>query len=96
MLSSLLLGATVAVTRGGGVVGGRSLAGGFGTFLAVGCPVCNKLVVMLLGVGGAMTWFAPLQPVIAVLALIILFGALRAGVRSLTAASCPVADRPHS
>ena len=36
-----------------------AVTGGVGTFLAVGCPVCNKLVVALLGVGGATSVFAP-------------------------------------
>jgi hypothetical protein len=45
---------------------------------------------MLLGTGGAMTWFAPLQPVIAVMGVLILATALRSGVRSLQLTSCPV------
>jgi predicted membrane protein len=32
--------------------------------LAVGCPICNKLVVALLGVSGALNYFAPIQPVL--------------------------------
>lgn len=44
--------------------------------LAVGCPVCNKLVVATLGVGGALSIWAPLQPVIAVTALALLGWAL--------------------
>src|SRR5690625_69056 len=42
----------------------RSLIGGLGAFLAVGCPTCNKLVLLLLGSGGALTYFAPLQPIL--------------------------------
>ena len=90
VLSAVLLGATIAVTgRARGILGRGPVAGGLGTFVAVGCPVCNKAVVMLLGVGGATTWFAPLQPVIAVIALVVLFAAFRAGVRSLATGSCP-------
>jgi len=33
---------------------------------AIGCPICNKLVVALLGVSGALTCWAPLQPLIGV------------------------------
>lgn len=54
----------------------RFFAGGVGTVLAVGCPTCNKLVLLLLGSGGALNYFAPLQPVIGVLALILLVTAL--------------------
>ncbi len=35
-----------------------------GAFLAIGCPICNKVVVALLGVSGALSIFGPIQPVI--------------------------------
>ena len=35
------------------------------SLFAVGCPICNKLVVMAVGVSGALNWFAPLQPLLA-------------------------------
>lgn len=45
--------------------GGTSTSlAGIGSFLAIGCPICNKIIVGLLGVSGAMTVFAPLQPLI--------------------------------
>jgi len=56
---------------------------------AVGCPVCNKLVVLALGAGGALTYFAPVQPVMALLTLGLLLYALRA--RLAGEKSCPVA-----
>jgi hypothetical protein len=90
VVSSVLLGATLAVGRHRTLSGARSLTGGVATYLAVGCPVCNKVVVMLLGTGGAMTWFAPLQPVIAVVGVLVLATALHSGVRSLQVTSCPV------
>lgn len=90
VVSSLLLGATVAVGAQRRLSGAGPLAGGAATYLAVGCPVCNKIVVMLLGTGGAMTWFAPLQPVIAAAGVLVLAMALRSGVRSLQVTSCPV------
>ena len=37
---------------------------GLGAFLAIGCPVCNKIALLLLGTSGALTVFAPLQPFI--------------------------------
>ncbi len=40
--------------------------GGFLTYLAVGCPVCNKVALVALGSAGALQWFAPVQPVLAV------------------------------
>ena len=51
------------------------------TFFAVGCPVCNKLVLVLLGTSGAMQWFAPVQPVLAVAAVGLLAWALLARLR---------------
>jgi len=44
-------------------------AGSFLTWFAVGCPVCNKIALLALGTSGALTWFAPFQPVLAVAAL---------------------------
>ncbi len=43
--------------------------GNVGSLLAVGCPVCNKLVVAALGVSGALSVWAPLQPLIAMASL---------------------------
>jgi len=37
----------------------------------VGCPVCNKIALLALGYSGAITWFAPIQPVLAIGALIL-------------------------
>ena len=67
-------------------------AGGLGgllTFFAVGCPTCNKLAVVALGSTGALDWFAPAQPMLAVLSLVLLGWALRARLRS--ASVCRIA-----
>ncbi|MFF8996280.1 hypothetical protein ACF09H_41475 [Streptomyces sp. NPDC014983] len=68
----------------------RSL-GSFGavlSFLAVGCPVCNKAALLLLGASGALSYWAPLQPLVAVVSLALLTeAALR---RLATEAACPV------
>ena len=47
-----------------------------GAFLAIGCPVCNKIALVLLGTSGAMTVFAPLQPAIGAASIILLAGTL--------------------
>jgi hypothetical protein len=62
--------------------------GGLLGFFAVGCPVCNKLVVIALGTTGALEWFAPAQPILAIASIVLLAWALR--VRLRTATSCPV------
>ena len=68
-----------APTRRGGVAGLLS-------FFAVGCPVCNKLVIVALGTTGARQWFEPVQPLLAVASIVLLAWALRARLR--TADSC--------
>lgn len=70
-----------APTRTGSVAGLLS-------FFAVGCPVCNKLVIVALGTTGARQWFEPLQPVLAVVSVGLLWWALR--VRLRNAASCRI------
>ncbi len=47
-------------------------AGGVLSFLAVGCPICNKIVVLLLGVGGTLNYFAPIQPVLGLVSVALL------------------------
>ncbi|HEY8600349.1 MAG TPA: hypothetical protein VIL85_18075 [Thermomicrobiales bacterium] len=62
----------------------RSLTvGGLLSFFAVGCPVCNKLAVLALGWGGALTYFAPLQPLLGAVAILLLAATLVARLRPL-------------
>lgn len=64
------------------------IAGGVLGWFAVGCPVCNKLALLALGYSGAITWFAPIQPVLAIAALILTALALVWRLRGQVA--CPV------
>lgn len=48
---------------------GRTLSAALLSALAVGCPVCNKLVVALIGISGALNTWAPIQPLLGVLSL---------------------------
>lgn len=57
------------------------LAGSLLSFFAVGCPVCNKLVLLALGASGALSVFAPIQPILAVASLALMTYALRARLR---------------
>ena len=61
---------------------GAASGGGLLAAFAVGCPVCNKLVVAALGASGAMTIWAPLQPVLGALSLVGLGWALRRRLRN--------------
>ena len=75
-LTSLLAGLTAATylrQRGGAPPaasrGHRSIAATVGSAFAVGCPICNKLVVAVLGVSGALSYWAPLQPALGVVSV---------------------------
>jgi hypothetical protein len=64
LLASYLL--PLATARAAGRAGyGAGILG----WLAVGCPVCNKLVVLLFGSSGALTYFAPVQPLLGIVAV---------------------------
>ena len=70
---------TANVTEGGpgAVPAGRDgtllgTAAGVGAFLAIGCPLCNKVVLVALGASGAMSIWAPLQPVVGAASLALL------------------------
>lgn len=69
--------------RRGGYVGGLL------TFFAVGCPVCNKLVLLALGTSGALTWFEPVQPLLSLAAIAVLAWALRTRLRGEVACALP-------
>lgn len=61
--------------EGSGRNGGAVASGLAMTTFAVGCPVCNKLVLLALGTSGALGLWAPLQPVLAAVSVTLL-GAL--------------------
>ena len=67
--------------------------GGVLAAFAVGCPICNKLVVAALGASGAMTFWAPLQPVLGVLSILLLAWALRRRLKNEFA--CSVGGDPQ-
>ena len=97
VLASLLLGLVMALRRTAkSRADVATMSGGIGTVLAVGCPVCNKVVVALLGVSGALTVFAPIQPVLGTASLVVLLLALRRELRSLEGPTCPVPERARA
>ena len=75
----------------------QAKTGGFAgllSFFAVGCPVCNKIVLIALGTTGARQWFEPLQPYLAAVSLALLAYALWSRLNSTL--SCPVPIRSRS
>ncbi len=77
-ISALLLGLLAATYvhtgKGGGSADGtgRSLGGSVLATFAIGCPICNKLVVALIGISGALNYWAPLQPFLGLVSLALL------------------------
>ncbi|KGM16960.1 hypothetical protein [Actinotalea fermentans] len=70
-----------------------AVAGGVLAWFAVGCPVCNKIALLALGYSGALTWFAPMQPYLAAVALLMTAGALVFRLRGQVFCPTPVARR---
>jgi len=86
-LTGLLASTFVVDRRNRSVVQGAT-GGSFLTALAVGCPTCNKLVVMALGVSGALSYWSPLQPLLALLSIgLLVFAVVR---RLRPTRSCPI------
>jgi len=70
--------------------GGRAgVIGAVVSFFAVGCPVCNKLVLIALGTTGAVQWFAPIQPILAVAGIALLVWALRTRLKGEVSCAIP-------
>jgi hypothetical protein len=59
---------------------------------AVGCPICNKLVVSVIGLSGALNYWAPIQPVLGVLSLGLVLTGLAVRLRGAIACPLPVAE----
>lgn len=74
----------------------RTAWGGFASFLAVGCPVCNQIVVAAIGTSGALTWWAPVQPIFGALAIGFVLWALRTRLRTYQLVTCPSPQRSAS
>ncbi|GAA3812298.1 hypothetical protein [Streptomyces chiangmaiensis] len=100
-VSSLLMGLLVATCVGqpsavkdSGPCSRRAVVAGLLSAFAVGCPICNKLVVLAIGVSGALLYWAPAQPFLAVASMALLVHAL---VRRLRMAdACPVPSTPSA
>jgi hypothetical protein len=63
---------------------GKVVSGGLLSVIAVGCPTCNKLVVLLLGTSGALNIFAPLQLYVGIASVFLLAWTLLHRARALT------------
>ena len=66
----------------------HGLLGGVLASFAIACPVCNKIVVALLGVSGALAYFEPVQPLLGAAGIALL--AVGVLVRLGSAGQCQV------
>ena len=91
VLGGLILG-TFAVTRD---TSNQSQAtyGGVLSVIAVGCPICNKVAVMLLGTSGALNLFGPTQILLGVGSILLLAWTLLLRAQAV-AGSCPIDRKP--
>jgi ABC-type Fe3+-siderophore transport system permease subunit len=64
-------------------------AGALLSFFAVGCPVCNKLVLVALGYSGAIQYFGPIQPYLALIGIALLMYSLRMRLNNEYSCSLP-------
>ena len=89
--TALLAGALVALPRPASCrpATRTGIAGAGLAYLAVGCPTCNHLVVLALGTTGALAWFAPVQPYLALVGLAVLALAIAHRLALLRRASVP-------
>jgi hypothetical protein len=71
----------------------RTAGGGLLSALAIGCPVCNKVVVLLLGAAGALNIWAPLQPILGLASIALLGWALRTRLAAERACPIPATSR---
>jgi hypothetical protein len=72
----------------------RSLVAGLLAGLAVGCPVCNKVVLIALGTSGALSWWGPVQPLLGLAAVVMLAVVLRSQLRRVGPVGCSLPGQP--
>ena len=94
-ISAVLIGLTGATyfVRRGMRPSAAPLTGGILSTFAIGCPICNKLVVAALGLSGALNIWAPIQPWLGVGSVALLGYALRRRLLGELACPLPVGDR---
>lgn len=92
VLAGLIAGTYVLPAPDGGQ--GKTLAGGALSYFAVGCPICNKLVVLFLGTSSALTFFAPLQLYLGLGSVALLAWTLRLRARAVVGACALPAEPP--
>jgi len=79
-LSSILMGAYIGVHFYKRNISKKcnaiTYSGGIGSLLAFGCPICNKLLVILFGTTALMQYFEPMRPLLGYISIFLLSIAL--------------------
>ena len=91
LVTSVLAGALLATYLDPDLRGraaGQSAGSSLLAIFAIGCPICNKLVVAAIGTSGALTYFAPLQPVLGAAAVALAGAGLWLRFRAVRSRSC--------
>jgi hypothetical protein len=73
----------------------RAGVGGLLAYLAIGCPVCNKIVLIALGSTGAVQYFAPVQPYLGAVGIMLLGWALVVRLNREAACGVPQGKAEH-
>ncbi|WP_197480623.1 hypothetical protein [Rhodococcus sp. EPR-157] len=89
VLSGLILATYVSTELASSVSSRVGVSANALSLLAVGCPICNKLVVMAIGVSGALDLWAPVQPVIGIVSVGVMVWALRLRIQGERACPTP-------
>jgi len=74
VVTSLLIGTYISLSYYGRKTATKkcnatATAGGIFGFLTFGCSICNKILVLLLGVTGVLKYFEPVRPALGVLSI---------------------------
>ncbi len=89
---AVVLGATYGVPATCSTQDSKALGSGLLLFIGIGCPVCNKVVLAVVGASGALTYFEPIQPFFSVASIVLMVAALALRVRDIRRVSG--IDRP--
>ena len=95
VLSGLLLGTYVNV-RPFDRAAKSGTFGGLLAYFAIGCPVCNKLVLLALGTTGAVNYFEPVQPYLAALGIVALAYAFHKRITTADACEVPLLEKAEA
>ena len=87
-LIGLIAGTYAVVPRLDGAK--STVAGGFLAYFAIGCPICNKIAVLLLGIGGALSFFGPAQLFIGIASFLLLGWTLLLRPDTIARSDCAV------